>query len=298
MNIIQQPDALSLSGNIKEFKIGTSETISFVLKKGSTEILSQSYTPGQDAMVTIDVRDIVHAHLSYLLEDTSSIYLQADIAGTFTAVIAGSQITFRVVRAGVDRLSDTAANFLTQNFMTWQPSIKPVTYYSPEFLTYYAIQEVKIKLKAYFTDDTGSVTSEPVIDFGLLAAGNAYTIPLQYAIVAGKFGGDLPAYYDVWIEDSDGNRLTYIQRYYASAMLSEQEQWILFENSLGGIDTFRAYGTTDFTAEHTHNIAEIDEVAIEYRIDTTRKFQKNTGHLDKKQRQWLLDFFPSAAKYI
>ncbi|WP_259305025.1 tail fiber domain-containing protein [Bacteroides fragilis] len=140
--------------------------------------------------------------------------------------------------------------------------------------------------------------SQQDLELYTFASGNAYTIPLQYAIVAGQLGHKLPAYYDVWIENNSSERLTYIQRYYASDMRSEQEQWILFENSLGGIDTFRAYGTTDFTGEHTHNIAEVEDIAFEYRVDTERKFQKNTGHLNRKERQWLLDFFPSEVKYI
>nr|WP_254695820.1 hypothetical protein [Bacteroides fragilis] len=140
--------------------------------------------------------------------------------------------------------------------------------------------------------------SQQDLELYTFASGNAYTIPLQYAIVAGRLGHKLPAYYDVWIENNSSERLTYIQRYYASDMRSEQEQWILFENSLGGIDTFRAYGTTDFIGEHTHNIAEVEDIAFEYRVDTERKFQKNTGHLNRKERQWLLDFFPSEVKYI
>ena len=74
--------------------------------------------------------------------------------------------------------------------------------------------------------------------------------------------------------------------------------WVLFENSLGGIDTFRAYGSATNTAKHTHNVAEIEGVTEEYRVDTEREFKKNTGHLDKRERQWLLDFFPSLVKYV
>ena len=102
----------------------------------------------------------------------------------------------------------------------------------------------------------------------------------------------------MWVEDVGGERLSYTQRYYASDMKSETEQWVLFENSLGGIDTFRAYGSTAFTGEHTHNIAEIDDVSLEYRVDTARKFQKDTGYLNRKERAWLLDFFPSLKKYL
>ena len=298
MTILQQPDVLSLSGNIAPFRINSASPVLFTLRQGSEEILPHRYAPGQDGYITIDIRDIVHARLSFLLQESSTVYVQPSLAATFTAVIDGTEVNFRVVRAGVDRLTDTTSNFLTQNFLSWQPSVKPVTYYSPEFLTYYAILPCKAKLRAYFTDSSGNMISQQDLELYTFASGNAYTIPLQYAIVAGRLGHKLPAYYDVWIENNSSERLTYIQRYYASDMRSEQEQWILFENSLGGIDTFRAYGTTDFTGEHTHNIAEVEDIAFEYRVDTERKFQKNTGHLNRKERQWLLDFFPSEVKYI
>ena len=298
MTILQQPDVLSLSGNIAPFRINSASPVLFTLRQGSEEILSHRYVPGQDGYITIDIRDIVHARLSFLLQESSTVYVQPSLAATFTAVIDGTEVNFRVVRAGVDRLTDTISNFLTQNFLSWQPSVKPVTYYSPEFLTYYAILPCKAKLRAYFTDSSGNMISQQDLELYTFASGNAYTIPLQYAIVAGRLGHKLPAYYDVWIENNSSERLTYIQRYYASDMRSEQEQWILFENSLGGIDTFRAYGTTDFIGEHTHNIAEVEDIAFEYRVDTERKFQKNTGHLNRKERQWLLDFFPSEVKYI
>lgn len=312
MTILQQPDALSLSGNIKDFRISTPGKISFVLLQGATEILSQSYDPGQDGLVTISLKDIIHSCLSFQLQESSQVYLQPTLADTFTARfsdeyvvnpdISGdpvyTDITFRAVRAGIDRFADTATNFLTQNFLTWQPTVKPVTYYSPEFLTYYAVVPCIVKLRAYFTDDSGSVITQKDITLSDFEAGKAYTIPLQYASVAGKLDNELPGYYDVWIENTEGVRLTYIQRYYASDMLSEQEQWILFENSLGGIDTFRAYGSCDFTGEHIHNIAEIEDNSLEYRVDTERKFQKNTGYLNAQERRWLLDFFPSLSKYI
>lgn len=298
MTILQQPDRLSLSGNIKDFRISASDKISFILQLGDNEVLAQSYEPGQDGIITISLKDIIHSWLSFELRETSLVYQQTNVVQSFTAIIDGKEVTFRVLRAGVDRLADTATNFLTHNFLTWQPTVKPVTYYSPEFLTYYATIDCVAKLCAYFTDESGTVIAQKDIALANLDAGKAYTIPLQYASVVGKLNNELPGYYDVWIENSEGNRLTYVQRYYASDMLSEQEQWILFENSIGGVDTFRAYGSCDFIGEHTHNIAEIEDDFLEYRVDTERKFQKSTGHLNDQERRWLLDFFPSLAKYI
>lgn len=298
MNIIQQPDMLSLSMNLKNFIIGSSRQTTFTLKAGDKELVSQVYAPDENGVMEIDIHEIVHSFLSYSLKDIGEVYQQTNLVADFTAVIDSTEITFRVIRSGVDRLTDSATNFLTQNFLTWQPNVKPVTYYSPEFLTYYAVVAGTVKLRAYFTDESGTVKSQTDYTVTELMPGIAYTMPLQYSVVAGWLRHKLPAYYDVWVENTSGQRLTYIQRYYAEDMRSEQEQWVLFENSLGGIDTFRAYGVTTLNGEHTHNIAETDECFQEYRVDTERKFQKNTGYLNDNERKWLLDFFPSQKKYL
>ena len=297
MAILTQPAALSLSGNIEKFLISTTEDVSFVLSKGNKEILSAVYTPGSGKQISIDIREIVESQLSFTLKDQKTPYAQSSIFADFTAKVNDTSISFRVIRAGVDRLAVTPVNFVTANFLTWQPQIKRVTYYTPEFLTYYATISCNVRVKAYFTDEKGQVTTEEKLLYTLLAD-NAYTIPVQYAVICGLFNSKLPSFYDVWVENTSNNRLTYIQRYVADSLITEEEQWILFENSLGGIDTFRAYGQSDFTGTHTHNIAEIDEISHEYRVDTERTFQKSTGYLDKNQRKWLLDFFPAQVKYI
>ena len=298
MTIIQQPDILSLSRNLKAFLVGSDTSFSFTLCKGEEELLSQVYSPGESGVVEIDLRDIVHSRLSFDFKDFTQIYQQPDLVADFTATIDTQEVTFRVVRAGVDRLADSATNFLTQNFLTWQPTVKPVTYYSPEYLTYYAVVSGKVQLKAYFTDAAGEVTSNLTLTLTQVMTGVAYTIPMQYSVIVGKLGDKKPAYYDVWVENVSGERLTYIQRYYADNSRSLNEDWVLFENSLGGLDCFRAYGANTLNVEHTHNIAETEEESREYRVDTERKFEKNTGLLSREEARWLLDFFPSSRKYI
>ena len=184
---------------------------------------------------------------------------------------------------------------MKRNFLTWQPTVKPVTYYTPEFLSYYAVEDCVAKCRAYIEENGSYVQTD--IELGNLSHGKVWTIPMQYGVIAGKLG-KMPSYYDVWIEDAAGTRLTYIQRYYASDIRSEEEQWVLFENSLGGIDTFRAYGDAENTAKHTHNVAEIENDSEEYRVDTVREHKKNTGFLSKEERKWLLDFFPSLGKFL
>lgn len=286
--------------NLKKFIISSDAQISFVLKKGTEEVLSQRYDPDSQGRIEIDMRDVVHAQLSFDFRGSAvRTYEQTNLHAEFTAEIDGQAVNFHAVRGGVDNLADTATNFLTQNWLTWQPTVKPVTYYTPEFLTYYAPVAGVVKLRGYFVGDDGQVTSQKDIELCNVEAEKAYTIPVEYQVVVSLLYPDgKPGYYDVWVENASGERLTYIQRYYADAMRSISEDWVLFENSLGGVDCFRAYGKTNLEADHTHNLAEVDEMSEEYRVDTERKYEKNTGHLSKDEARWLLDFFPSQKKYI
>ncbi len=308
IQVLLYPDALSMVGSMNAFEIFSTSKADVVFalryKGSSANIVQHTYTPNDKNRITLSVKDIILPLLSFEVKDSSEPYAQPNIMKSFVATLyeVGSEgskkeFTFSVIRAGVDRLSDSATNFLKNNFLTWQPQVKAVTYYSPEFLTYYATATSVMKCKAYMWNGTAYEEKEVVL-MNHMNAGTVYTVPVQYAIIAKKIGGSIqPSYYDIWVEQ-DGKRVTYVQRYYASDMKSEEEEWFLFENSLGGVDCFRAYGNSENTAEHTHNVAEIEEDSEEYRVDTTRKFKKNTGFLDKKERLWLLDFFPSLGKYV
>lgn len=308
IQVLLHPDTLSMVGSMNTFEIYCSSKTDVVFalryQGSSTNIVQHTYTPNDKNRITVSVKDIILPLLSFEVKDSIEPYIQPNIMKSFTATVyeVGSEgskkeFTFSVIRAGVDRLADSAANFLKTNFLTWQPQTKGVTYYSPEFLTYYAAEASEVKCKAYIP--AGHGYEEKVLTLASLEAGKVYTVPVQYAIIAKLLGDDgiLPHVYEIWVEQA-GERVTYVQQYYASDMKSEEEEWFLFENSLGGVDCFRAYGNSENTAEHTHNVAEIEEDSEEYRVDTTRKFKKNTGFLDKKERLWMLDFFPSLGKYV
>ena len=303
MDIILKPDSLSLTGSMNHFIISSTQEVTFILKYAdSNEIIVQhTYTPNKTKRIEIDLENIITPLLSFQLQESTTIYRQPNIAREFLVNLiedktaAQESWQFTVLRAGIDNFADTASSWLKRNFLTWQPTVKPVTYYTPEFLSYYAVEDCVAKCRAYVEENGSYVQSDLVL--GNLSHGKVWTIPMQYGVIAGKLG-KMPSYYDVWVEDGAGTRLTYIQRYYASDIRSEEEQWVLFENSLGGIDTFRAYGDAENTAKHTHNVAEIENDSEEYRVDTVREYKKNTGFLSKEERKWLLDFFPSLGKFL
>lgn len=303
MDIILKPDSLSLTGSMNHFIISSTQEVTFILKYAdSNEIIVQhTYTPNKAKRIEIDLENIVTPLLSFQLQESTTIYRQPNIAREFLVNLIEDKTAtqeswqFTVLRAGIDNFADTASSWLKRNFLTWQPTVKPVTYYTPEFLSYFAVEDCVAKCRAYIEENGSYVQSDLVL--GNLSHGKVWTIPMQYGVIAGKLG-KMPSYYDVWVEDGAGTRLTYIQRYYASDIRSEEEQWVLFENSLGGLDTFRAYGDAENTAKHTHNVAEIENDSEEYRVDTVREYKKNTGFLSKEERKWLLDFFPSLGKFL
>ena len=303
MDILLKPDSLSLTGPMNHFIISSSQEVTFVLKYADTNeiIVQHIYTPNKAKRIEIDLENIVTPLLSFQLQESTTIYRQPNIAREFRVNLiedktaAQESWQFTVLRAGIDNFADTASSWLKRNFLTWQPTVKPVTYYTPEFLSYFAVEDCVAKCRAYIEENGSYVQSDLVL--GNLSHGKVWTMPMQYGVIAGKLG-KMPSYYDVWVEDAAGTRLTYIQRYYASDIRSEEEQWVLFENSLGGIDTFRAYGDAENTAKHTHNVAEIENDSEEYRVDTVREYKKNTGFLSKDERKWLLDFFPSLGKFL
>lgn len=303
MDIILKPDSLSLTGSMNHFIISSTQEVTFILKYAdSNEIIVQhTYTPNKAKRIEIDLENIITPLLSFQLQESTTIYRQPNITREFLVNLiedktaAKESWQFTVLRAGIDNFADTASSWLKRNFLTWQPTVKAVTYYTPEFLSYYAVEDCVAKCRAYIEENGSYVQTD--IELGNLSHGKVWTMPMQYGVIAGKLG-KMPSYYDVWIEDAAGTRLTYIQRYYASDIRSEEEQWVLFENSLGGLDTFRAYGDAENTAKHTHNVAEIENDSEEYRVDTVREYKKNTGFLSKEERKWLLDFFPSLGKFL
>lgn len=280
-----------MSGNLKPFVLQSSTAVVFTLEVGGSQVLNETYYPGNGNLIEIDLREVVESYLSFTFP-SSDVFNQTLLVRSFTAKFDGQTVSFNAIRAGKARLNQSASEFLKENFLTWQPQVKPVTYYSPEWLTYYAVETCRIKLKAYFEDGTSSETtlSSP-------SAGTCYTLNLQYGVVSGKFSGKRPTYYDVWVESTGSQRLTYVQRYIGSQRRSEDENWYLFENSLGGLDSLRAYGSLDDAPEYGHNVSQLDGVLTEYRVDTNRKYTRNTGYLTPKEAAWLQDMFSSRQKY-
>lgn len=288
--IISQPDSISFSDNIRKIEIASSSDIRFALKKGDIDILDESYSPSNGRII-IDISAVVKNYLSLEIPN-ENIYRQNNIVALFIAHIDSlPPLSFNVIRGGVDNFADTTTNFLAANWLTWQPQTKKVTYSQPEWLTYYAVTAAVIKVKFYLKNNTSTVVSIHNQD-----AATCYSYNMQFSYVMTLQDGDKYGYYDVWVENINGTRLSYIQRYiYQEA--EDLDDIFCFENSLGGIDTARLSGDSNYNPELEYISGTYDDVAVQLDNFYKKRYQKNTGWLSAVESDWIIDFFHSLNKY-
>ena len=293
MAILSQPDALSLSGNLKDFVITSSEVVSFKLYMGETLLLDNRYLPDYNNQLRISVRDIVESHLATDLP-SSDTFTQNNVCASFTADIDGTEVNFAAIRCGVRNYSGTAADFLSSNFLTWQPQTVETGYSQPQWLTYYNPGAASVSIKVKFYTKAGGST---VKSLATVNAVSCISVNVQFARIFALDEGDNYGYFDIYVENSAGTRLTYVQRY----VLREEDRNVrcfVFMNSLGGIDCAAFNGHNTYSPRHTYTNAQYSEESIAANIDTERSYTQSTGYVDERSAQWLDDMFNSYDCYV
>lgn len=297
--IIQSPDTLSFSRNLKEIIISSDVKTNFVLKKGEKILIEESYWPDADNRISIDVRTVVESEL-HLIFPTADITVQSGLTGEFTFEINDgfwpkpAPESFMVILGGVERMSGSVTDFLAYNFLTWQPQVKEVTYTQPEWLTLGSHYVNSVLLVIFYHTD-GSTSSVIVARAGVdYAAGDIVTVNMQFARIWALGSGDRYGYFDVFaVTGMGGGYVTYTQRYILSRP-SALDQYYCCANSLGGIDTFRFTGDLKFTPQIENSSVLLGDVLTADNPDTARVWSQNTGMLGSQQRPWVWELFRSS----
>ena len=292
--IIQKPDTLSLSRNLKELIISTSSEISLQLLKGDSMLLEETYLPDVNNRVHVNLADIVTSTLSLTIPSGDAVSTsQNSVYSDFTVKVDGTSVAeFTAVRSGVERFSDTAANFLSANWLTWQPQVKEVLHDQPEWLTYYpASGSCACYARFYYTDGTSGEIK--VCDVSQCVSINTRFSKLWALDESGK---ERYGVIDVYIKDAQGLRLTYEQRYLLRPGEALDEVY-LCENSLGGLDTFRFYGDRKLVPEIGYTSLLLNNSYTAADPDLARKWNQSTGMLTGRECEWCWELFRSSAVY-
>ena len=291
MNILQQPDVLSFAGNVNDFVIeGVTGSLTFKLYMDGVVIVNEVYE-AESGNVRIRCKDIMDCFLSVSIPPADADYIiQALAVKKFRAEIEDTTIEFTVVKGGISNVAETSGVFLKTQFLTLQPQEKQIVTHQPEYLTYYGVVAGKVKVRAYFADGSGE---KYILD---IVEGNLYTINVSYLKISEKFG-KAAGCFDVWAEDVDGNRLTYIQRYVLGASNVETNVY-LFENTLGGIDTVGFTGKFTEKIKTEGTVTTMLEESSDSDIDLNFSCEQNTGFVSSiDHARWLRGFFVSKQRF-
>lgn len=287
--ILQQPDQYSFAGNIKNIIIATEEKISFILKHESVVLFESSYEPDLNDHVEIDIKKIVQDALSSVMPGTGDITTRNFPAFAY-AVDAGQDVVFYAFEGGVD--AEIASSWFAENFLTWQPQTSYVTWNQAQFLSYIALQACNIKIKGYFADDTNQT-----VTFAALELNKINTANLQFSTLPVKFGNKQPQYVDVWTENAQAVRLSYVQRFVLKNTTFDDDLFI-FKNTLGGWDSVVFTGTLKNEGTSDVKTFAQEDTTSEYQVDITEKYSKNTGlFISDAHRKWVLEFFKTKERY-
>ena len=287
--ILQQPDSISLSGNIKDLILSSSDEQEIVIQLNGNTVYAGKYIPDSDNKITIKLDDIISSLLTVAKPITSQIE-EKDIDNI--VVVAGEDSSeFFCVKGGVAG-SVVADTFLRANFLTWQPQTFKTYINAPLFIRYVSLGSYVLKTKAYFADGTNAIQTLHNCNTNKI-----YTFNVSFQILTEKFG-KTPAYFDLWIEDSSGNKISFIQRY-ALDNSKVNDDLFLFENTIGGIDTICFSGIKREAAEvETLSATQDNDITVDYDIDFSRAYTKNIGYFPiKLMRGWVSEFFRSSQRY-
>lgn len=304
MNLVDIEGTTNLAGNfpVLTTTVGVDSALLLDVVLDSVLVVREKYFPDDAGIVTIDLVNILSELQELEVPDSETdIFHQVKgygVLGLFVSDGVEEPVTYYsvLIRGGVSKAPVNMSTFLQQNFLTWQPQIKKVKQNDQEWLTYYAIAPATVKVKAYFTGSAPVVSN--LVD---LPGGELNSFNVSYGTIDSLFPipPTSPVFYDVWVEDIEGVRMSNMQRYGLTKEYFEYEDVFLFENSIGGIDTIRFTGESVKRNEFTISRAVFDKVTKDYKIRKLTVFKKNTGVFrSEEERDWSVEFFISLRKFL
>lgn len=193
-------------------------------------------------------------------------------------------------------------------FLTWKPLSSLMGPSQHEFLTFLNFDSGKNKLRldfeityvdgstqdGYFADYSSGKGKIHRVNVGLAALDLANLDPYRTI-----------AYYEVWLSNS-GNRASEKRRYVVDYKSYPATRYLLFVNSLGGLDTVRFVGSGEFTADYKRETTDLYQGRYDPRYGDMRTVYAvesaggkiNTGYISRAEVQWLRDLFLSRQVFL
>lgn len=283
---------------VPEFKVKCSRHLDVAVRLPSGAVLfNASYAPGFSDYVYFDIKDILDASLFSTLENSINFKQSNFLLPIIVSLSDEDQdvnIPFKVmnIKAKIKGLSS-----LSRNFLTFQPSVKKINSQTPEHLTYlFTEQGQKLVVNFYLISGSQEKVTLYVNDSD---SPECRTLDVSLKTVmqlSNTSSSQKKTYYDVYVVNSSGVRISNRQRYIYGDF-SSREKYYLFANSLGGIDTLTCVGQRSIAPDVTYNIGDLTDVLVQLDdTDDIVKYKQNSGYFSRNDFKWAIDFVMSKGK--
>ncbi|OIN61162.1 DUF5977 domain-containing protein [Arsenicibacter rosenii] len=188
---------------------------------------------------------------------------------------------------------------LAGRFLTWQPDSKKVLPGQPEFLYFLnnlSPSPAELRLRVQYTFDDDTTETATLLTATDISSMTVYCIPVGPTVVGAFAKEKRVKFYQVWLSNESTERISAVRRYYPDQRYYRQCRFILFSNSLGGVDTLSLVGTGSESLKPARSVAEragdtygiasyTEQVVTD--VQGTRELIVNTEYLTPLQRTWL-----------
>ena len=269
------------------------------------KVFTGSYMPGVNFEVCIDFKEILKTlltseeplfHLGYF---TQYDFIK-EIHVMFKDAEKELEREFYIINVNASSQNDVDV-VLSKRFLTLQPDVKETTVDSPEFLSYFYTGDKVRKLIAKFYLKNGTTEIVTLYSWNAKEV-KALTHNVSYRQIlklSNTPSSDKKPFYDIYVVDENNQRISVIQRYVFRESTG-RENYYLFYNSLGGLDTLITTGDTFQKPDVSFDIVRTSSGLIQ--LDSTEdhiSYEQKSGYFSIDNIPYVNDFILSPKdKYI
>lgn len=295
MTIISQPSSLSFTGTMPDLVLKTTLSrttvvVSITYSGGTAELLSETYWPDSDGLVTL-------SSLGELLDpycrQYGSVTVKVEAAeydAAATAAAATLSVDLGTVLFGDVDPQMNAADFCSEHFLTVLNGEKITAIGRTECLSAYDVQTLAVSVVLY---DGGKTVTKGITLSPVNNANQVYDFNVSPQYIYDLAGGTT--------EQLVGYTATAGQRSQSYRVITDEvppAPALVFLNSFGCWEYIYCTGTHSKDSKYTRSSAMIGRRRRNYKIVESREFKALTGWLNQAMADWADDLFRSQSVFL
>lgn len=303
IKILKKPAALNYTKSLPhiEFTSDEAEVMVKILDDG-VELISERYNPfNATTPVVLKFAGLLHGNQNIIIPGADRITVQDQGVRTYTVQFIGEdtfedptieEISFVAIKGFYYRQPLDIEFYTAYNWLNIGILPQSVKTHQPVYLTAYPAEPITVMVDCVYENGTTKT-----FEYARLVGGKLQTLDVSSYLVQ-QLSFDKLAQYTIYGNSSAGKLVLRKQVFSVEHFNPLIHDFFVFENRLGGFDSFVMSGELKDTFKNNPSNALFDDHILEYATNPSRTILKNTGYIQSRQhRQVLIDFSFSINRY-